>query len=98
MQQKFTALTDWLAGHAELHALLSICLLVLLAWIANWIVNRILVRGLHPQLGTFGLDDGGKLPLKKVIARLANIVPALIAHGGIGIAPNLPASLVAIVQ
>lgn len=98
MQQKFTALTDWLAGHAELHALLSICLLVLLAWIANWIVNRILVRGLHRQLGTFGLDDSGKLPLKKVIARLANIVPALIVHGGIGMAPNLPASLVAIVQ
>ena len=36
MPQQIAAMTDWLAGHTELHALLSICLLVLLAWIANW--------------------------------------------------------------
>jgi miniconductance mechanosensitive channel len=98
MPQQIAATTDWLASHPELHALLSVCLLVLLAWIANWLVKRILVRGLCRQIVALGPDHAGDPMLKKVVARLANIIPALIFYGGIGIAPKLPAGVVTVVQ
>ncbi|MDB5775677.1 MAG: mechanosensitive ion channel family protein [Herbaspirillum sp.] len=98
MPQQIVVVIDWLAGRPQLHASISICLLILLAWIANLFVKRILVRGLCRQMGMLGADREARQSLNKVIARLANIVPALLIYGGVGMLPALPAAVSAVVQ
>jgi miniconductance mechanosensitive channel len=100
MPSELTPVLEWFAAHIELHAAISIGLLLMLAWSANWLVKHILVRGLYRQLlATLGIDRAGSRPLNDFIARLANIVPALIIYGGIGIAsPRLDSDVVTVVQ
>jgi miniconductance mechanosensitive channel len=100
MPSEFIPILKWLAAHIELHTALSIGLLLVLAWSANWLVKRILVRGPYRRLLTIlGIDRAGSRPLNVVIARLANIVPALVIYGGIGIvSPRLDSDVVTVVQ
>ena len=98
MKEHYTAAVDWLQHYPELHSLISLALLVLGAWLANWMVKRILVRGLYRLLRstTFGQDKA--LGDSRVIARLANIVPALILSSGISLIPHLPAAVTTVVR
>ncbi|RXZ38943.1 mechanosensitive ion channel family protein [Oxalobacteraceae bacterium CAVE-383] len=100
MPSEIASLLDWLAGHIELHAAAAVGLLLTLAWIANRLVKRVLARGLYRQLlAAFGIDRAGSRPLNVLIARLAQIVPALIIYGGIELAsPRLDSQIVAILR
>jgi miniconductance mechanosensitive channel len=103
MPSEIASILDWLGGHLgqiELHAAVAIGLLLTLAWIANRLVKRVLARGLYRQLlAAFGIDRAGSRPLNVLIARLAQIVPALIIYGGIELAsPRLDGEIFAILR
>ncbi|VXC77301.1 Miniconductance mechanosensitive channel YbdG [Pseudomonas sp. 8Z] len=96
MPAQYQAALQWLEQHPPLYTLLSLSVLVLAAWAANWIVKRILLRTLYRGLRATQLDRA--IANSSVIARLANIVPALILSLGIVLVPNLPEDIVQIVN
>ncbi len=98
MSEKFVQLIDWLEQHPISYTLLSLAALCLLAWVANWLTKRILLRGLRHLISLSALAGNPELTPMGVIARLANIVPALVLTLGIGAIPDLSAPLVAVVQ
>ncbi len=66
-------------------ALIGLGVLVAIAWLANFIAKKIILRLLMARL----LPKDGPNP-GKVVAYLANIVPALIVSHGIRLVPHLP--------
>src|SRR3546814_19832162 len=70
----------------------SLALLAFISWVANFIVKHVLLR-----IVTRWLPHQGVTPLPAV-ARLANLVPALIDAHGIVPVPHLPPARVAIVS
>jgi len=98
MQAQYEAALNWLEHYPELYTVLSAVLLLLAAWLANWIVKRILVRGIYRALRASFLGEDSALMDSRIIARLANIVPAFIVFAGIGLVPDLPESFVGTVR
>ncbi|CAD5108057.1 mechanosensitive ion channel family protein [Zestomonas carbonaria] len=98
MKTQYAAALEWLERYPEFHTLISLSLLVLVAWIANWVVKRILIRGLYRALKASPLGDDRELAQSHIIARLANIVPALILSSGIALVPDLPEAAVTVVR
>ena len=98
MEAQYNDVISWLEQYPQLYTLISLCLLVLGAWLANWIVKRLLIRGLVRVLQTTPVGKDQLLHDSKVISRLANIVPALILSGGIGLIPDLSEALITIVR
>ena len=96
MPQEITDFTRWLEQHPLSHALFFTTALLLLAWLANWLTKHILLRGLY-RLVSFTANDQELTPLP-VIARLANVVPALVLSLGIKVVPELPTALVTVVE
>lgn len=86
----------WLTGHPELNSLTLLLLLLLVAWALNWLVKHILVRGFYRMLQAAPVDKA--LTQNRVIGRLANAVPALVLSLGIALVPDLPVTLVTVVQ
>ncbi|THF60584.1 mechanosensitive ion channel family protein [Pseudothauera nasutitermitis] len=81
----------------ELHPLGALGLLVLLSWLANWLTKHILLRGLGRLVALLDRVKNEQLSPMRVIARLANVVPALVLSVGIGMIPGLPEALVKVV-
>ena len=98
MPQQYTASLEWLQQYPELFTLLSIALLLLVAWIANWIVKRILVRGIYKALSATPLGADPVVREAGIVARLANIVPAIIIAIGILAVPGVPPEVVIVVR
>ncbi len=93
---------DWfnttMAPHPRLYVALTVCALCLVAWLANWITQHILLAVLgHLVKATRSKWDDAILK-RKVLSRLANVVPALVLLAGIGLIPGVPASIVAVVR
>lgn len=81
--------TDRHFDQPRLQAMLAIMLLIAIAWIANWVAKRLvstLVVKLLEHL-PFALETQH---LGSIVARLSNIVPALIFQLGIESVPHLP--------
>lgn len=98
MQAHYEAALDWLEHYPQLYTLLSILLLLVAAWLANWLVKRILVRGIYRALRASVIGEDKALMDSRIIARLANIVPAFIVYAGIGLVPDLPEAFVSAVR
>ena len=96
MNDLYSNTQEWLEHYPSLYSLTGISLLLLAAWLANWVVKRILLRGLYRALKATPIGQDGSLHDSRVIARLANIVPALIISAGITLVPNLPEAAVAV--
>ncbi|WP_422911468.1 mechanosensitive ion channel family protein [Pseudomonas sp. MAC6] len=94
MNELYNNAQQWLEHYPELYSLTGLSLLLLAAWLANWVVKRILLRGLYRALKATPIGQDGSLHDSRVIARLANIVPALIISVGITLVPNLPEAAV----
>jgi len=94
MNDLYSNAQQWLEHYPELYSLTGLSLLLLAAWLANWVVKRILLRGLYRALKATLIGQDGSLHDSRVIARLANIVPALIISVGITLVPNLPEAAV----
>ena len=82
---------EQLSANPFLYSLAALGALLVLAWLGNWIVKRILLRAIFRALRATPvrqLEENGNL---KFIARLANVVPALIISEGIlFVGPGLP--------
>ncbi|MCX4190080.1 mechanosensitive ion channel family protein [Methylophaga sp. OBS3] len=87
-----------LQNHPQLWMITGAIILVLVAWIANWIVKRILVRGIYKFLRTSAINKHSSIADSPFIARLANIVPAVILSLGVNLVPDLPEFVVTVVQ
>ncbi|WP_257558185.1 mechanosensitive ion channel family protein [Sphingobium sp. CFD-2] len=76
---------------------LALLLLGVFAWIANWIAKRIVLRLLLRLLNHFPFRiEAGHVGT--IVARLSNIVPALVVELGIGTIPHLSSEAVAFVR
>jgi len=98
MQAQYEVALNWLEHYPQLYTVLSFVLLLLAAWLANWIVKRILVRGIYRALRASFLGEDSALMDSRIIARLANIVPAFIVFAGIGLVPDLPETFVGTIR
>lgn len=89
---------EQLSANPFLYSLAALGALLVLAWLGNWIVKRILLRAIFRALRATPvrqLEENGNL---KFIARLANVVPALIISEGILFVPGLPEALTTVVS
>jgi len=87
-----------LAGIPYAATLATLAVLVLVAWIANWLTRRVLlvVVGRLAKASPSKWDDA--IMGRRVLARLANVVPALVMLGGIALVPGIPAWLDLVVR
>ena len=76
---------------------LALLLLGLFSWIANWFTKRIVLRVLLRLLRHLPFHIEAQ-HIGAIVARLSNIVPALVIQQGIAAVPHLPAGLVSFVQ
>ena len=98
MIEEYQALVEWFARHPVLYSAASLSVLLLLAFAANWITKRILLNGLNRLLSSknLALSAGGSL--MPVVARLSNIIPALVIYLGIRWVPHLPEPVITVVD
>ncbi len=87
-----------LADYPYAVAMLQLTGLALAAWLANWLTRMVLVRvvGRVVKATPMVWDDAMMSP--KVLARLANIVPALIIASGIATITELPEGVETVVR
>ena len=87
-----------LADYPHAQTALALAALLLGAWVANWLTRQVLLRvvGRLAQASPSHWDDA--LMSRRVLARLANVVPALIVLAGIRAVPGLPELLVTVVR
>lgn len=78
-------------------AALAIAGLALVAWIANWIAKQIVLRLLLRVLAHLPFPVEAQ-HIGSIVARLSNILPALIIQAGIGAVPHLPAGAIVAVR
>src|SRR3546814_5523260 len=85
-----TYLVQARAGGPDAATLGGLRVLALVAWIANWLTRGVLlvVVGRLAKAWPTKWDDA--IMGRRVLARLANVVPALIVLGGIALVPAVP--------
>lgn len=88
----------WLEQYPQLNLAAGLFVLFIIAWLSNVVVKRLLVRGLMSALRATPLGQDDTLSKSTVIARLANVIPALVLWAGIVLVPGVPEILVAIVR
>tara|TARA_R110001606_G_scaffold202372_1_gene350443 strand:- start:1800 stop:3071 length:1272 start_codon:yes stop_codon:yes gene_type:complete len=98
MLEQYEAILAWLENYPELLTLISVCVLLVAAWICNWLVKRILVRGIYRALRASPIGHDTALLDRRVTARFANVVPALIISLGVTLVPGLPEPVVLVIR
>lgn len=98
MQEQLESWQEWLSQHADIDTMVKLALLLVAAWIANFVVKKILMRGAMTALSYTPAGKDRQLFERNIIARLANVVPALVISYGISSVPNLPEELTIVVS
>lgn len=98
LHESWLANTVWFEQYPQLAMVTGIAVLVLLAFISNLVLKHLLIRTLVSWLGRFAANKERTDLRLNIIARLANVLPALVISYGVGFVPNMPEVLVAIVQ
>lgn len=78
--------------------MLGIVGLLLLAWVANWLTRQVLIRVVGGLVKASPMKWDDAVMSRRVLARLANMVPALIIAVGIGGIAGLSDGVVAVVR
>lgn len=94
--QDINQLLTALQQHPASYAGASIFSLIILAWLGNWVVKRILIRLVYRAINALPVQDD--LQHERILARIANIVPALIISIGITAIPEISPLVVTIVK
>ena len=81
-----------------LYTLAALTLLIAVAWILNFIVKKVLLRLVERALKLSPIPDVGGDLIEKVIARLSNIVPAMVFTHGIAWVPHLPEKVAYVIR
>jgi miniconductance mechanosensitive channel len=77
---------------------LHVVVLIFVVWLANFLTRSLLVRTIARAAKTAPAQWDTALLGRGVIARLANVAPALVAYYGIALVTGLPESAVTIVR
>lgn len=85
-------------GSPFMYTMAAVALLVVLSAILNFVVKKILLRLVNRALRLTPAANIGDNLIEKVIARLANIVPALVFTRGVFWIPNLPEGLASFIR
>lgn len=97
MTEQIARLDDLLQQWPWLITLLAVAALLTASWLANFVSKKILVRGLFVLLRVPDKDPQKARPEQfqrfGFIARLANIIPALVIIVGIRFVPGLPEAI-----
>lgn len=96
--ESYQLFISWLENYPLIYTLIALFVLVLVAWVANWLIKRILVRGVYRVLKASRLGRYSSLSDSPFIARMANIVPAIILSAGIMVIPDISEATIAVVQ
>lgn len=92
---------DWFTAWADhqpwAYTLVAIALLLGATWLANFVTKHVLIQAMRRTLATTSLGQHPSVGLRKVITRLAHVVPALVLWAGITLVPGLPKSAVTVV-
>jgi len=91
------AVAQSLTAHPWLQAALAALALVAIAWAANWIAKRVVLRAFMRLLANLPFEVEAA-ELRSIVARLSNIVPAIVVQAGIGAVPHLPGGAIAVVH
>lgn len=94
MQEQLALVESWSAENGHLAMWLGLAILLSLSWCANFIVKRILLRGMLRLLNLEKKQCEQRGFDLRFIARLANVVPALVISTLISKVPLLPELLV----
>lgn len=89
MQEQFQQWQQWLSEHPDMDTIVKLVLLLAGAWLANFIVKKVLMRGAMTALSYTPAGKDRQLFERNIIARLANVVPALVISYGISSVPGL---------
>ncbi|HEY8509901.1 MAG TPA: mechanosensitive ion channel domain-containing protein, partial [Steroidobacteraceae bacterium] len=87
-----------LDGYPWLVTTLQLAVLLLFVWLANTIARKLLVRAITRAVRLAPTQWDDALLGRRVIARLANVAPALAAYYGINFVQGLPAGVVLVVR
>lgn len=98
MQEQFEQWQKLLSEHPDMDTIVKLALLLLGAWIANFVVKKILMRGVLTVISYTPAGHDKQLFERNIIARLANVVPALVITYGVSSVPNLPEEVVVVVN
>ncbi len=98
MLQYYNDMIAWLKEYPIIFTIICLISLIIISWIANFIVKRILVKGIKKALKATVLRNDDILINHDVVARLANVVPAMVLSLGIKAIPGLPEALISIVH
>lgn len=95
MTEQIARLNELIQQWPWMMTVLSVIALLSASWLANFVSKRILVRGLLallrvPAANQSGQDAPAQFKRFGFIARLANIIPALVIMVGIRFVPGLP--------
>ena len=88
---------DWLSANPNLDTWVKLGLLLLAAWVSNFVVKQVLRKGVVRLLALANASKVVQLLETHVVARLANVIPALVIAFGIDWVPHLPEVLPIIV-
>ncbi|MCH8493288.1 MAG: mechanosensitive ion channel family protein [Idiomarina sp.] len=98
MNAFYASVISWLEQHPQLYLATGLFILFMLAWLSNAVVKRMLVRGIMKALRATEIGRSNEIAKSSVIARLANVIPALVLSVGIVWVPEVPEVIVAVVQ
>ncbi|WP_081974980.1 mechanosensitive ion channel family protein [Novilysobacter arseniciresistens] len=86
------------SGFPYARPVLGLLALLLVAWLANWLTRRVLLQVVTRVAAASPMHWDDALMGRRVLAKLAHIVPALIIATGIPLVPELHPGVVAVVR
>ena len=98
MNEWLATLQHWRELSPELFMASSLALLVVLSWLANWLTKNILVRAVAKAFNATPFAQSSFQQDYGIIARLSNVVPALVLAAGVGYIQDVPEPLVEVVR
>ncbi|MFT4936850.1 MAG: miniconductance mechanosensitive channel [Pseudoalteromonas distincta] len=93
LDQALSGLNDY----PYLQTLIGLALLAALAVVVNWLTQHVLLRIVRRAL-SLSLKDEAELFFREVIARLANVAPAIVVYQAVLVVPHLPEAAETVVQ
>lgn len=88
----------WMDQYPWLDMFVSLCVLIFIAIFANFFAKRVVVRGIRSVIAKLPFIHTDIAQRHSFIARIANIVPAIILMNGINSVPHLSLSFIQFIQ
>ncbi|HLV47625.1 MAG TPA: mechanosensitive ion channel domain-containing protein [Aliidiomarina sp.] len=98
VQETWQASMAWFDQYPQLAMLVGVAVLIIVAAASNYVLKRILIRTLISWLRRFSTDEHKVGLRSNIVARLANILPAVVISFGVALVPNMPDVAIAIVN